>query len=36
MDEERAGEDGVGAIDKFPFCNWTGVRGGFGIVPTYV
>ena len=35
VDEERAGEDGVGAIDKFLFCNWMQVRGGFGIA-TYV
>ena len=34
MDEGRAGEDGVGTVDKFPFCDRMGVRGGFGVVPT--
>ena len=36
MDGGRAGEDGAGAVDTFPFCDRMGVRGGLGIVPTYV
>ena len=33
---KRVGEKEVGTVDRFPFCDWMGVQGGFGIVPTYV